>query len=379
MKKFIIIGIMFAAVACGDSSKTELEKKQEALKSKEKELAALKVEITTLKKEIEEMDTMSRSTAIAVRATEIKRGLFKNPFQIQGLVESDQNVLISPEVPAKLIKIYVKEGQKVSAGQIIASLDGSVASSQIAEMENALILAKTNYEKQDRLWKQNIGSEMQYLQAKNNYENLQKSINTARQQLGKYTITSPINGTVDAIMANEGELVGSMTGGPIARVVNLKDIKVQAAVSEKYIGQIIKGQDVKVFFPSIGLSLDEKIEAVGNVIDVNNRTFNVIVKPRSELSKLKPNMLGMITAYDYVQPNVISVPTRLIRTDGEQYFIYVIHVNGSKMTVEKRKIEIERQFPTETIVSKGLEDGDLIITEGVNNVIVGDEVKIIED
>ncbi len=379
MKNIILIGILITAIACGDKSTSELETKRTELESKEKQLAQLKTEIAELKRAIIELDTQSRNNAIAVRALKIERGLYKNPFQIQGLVESDQNVLISPEVPAKLLKIHVVEGQRVAPGQTIATLDGSVASSQIAELENALILAKTNYEKQERLWNQNIGSEMQYLQAKNNYENLQKSINTAKQQLGKYTLKSPISGTVDAIMANEGELVGSMTGGPVARIVNLKDIKVKANVSERYINQISKGQSVSLSFPSIGLVLNEKIDAVGNVIDPNNRTFTVIVKPSSNLSKLKPNMLSMITAYDYVQDASISVPTRLIRTDGETFFIYAINVNGEKKTVEKRVIEIEKQFPTATIIKSGLEEGDLIITEGVNNVIVGDEVKIIED
>ena len=378
MKQSIIIALIFSIVACGDSSSSTLDQKKAELEKKEKELAEIKAEILTIKKEILELDTSARENAIAVKAIAIEEGTFKNPFQIQGLVESDQNVLLSPEVPAKLIKIHVKEGQRVSKGQLIASLDGSVANSQIAELENALELAKTNYEKQKRLWDQNIGSEMQYLQAKNNYENLQKSILTAKQQLGKYSLTSPINGTVDAIMANEGELVGSMTGGPVARIVNLSDIKVKAMVSERYTGMIKKGQEVKIHFPSIDLTLNEKIDAVSNVIDPNNRTFSIIVKPSSNLSQLKPNMLGMITAYDYIQSDAIHIPTRLVRTDGEDYFVYAIKEQGNKKIVEKRIIKIQKQFPTATLISEGLSSGDMIITEGVNNVIVGDEVKIID-
>ncbi len=379
MKYLALILITLTAIACGEQDTNTLEAKQKELIEKENELADLKAEIVKIKSEINAMDTNARSNAIAVKALTIEAGLFKNPFQMQGLVESDQNVMVSPEVPAKLVRVHVREGQRISKGQLIASLDGSVASSQIAELENALFLAKTNYEKQERLWNQNIGSEMQYLQAKNNYENLQKSIATAKQQLGKYSLTSPINGTVDAIMANEGELVGSITGGPIARIVNLKDIKVKANVSESYISQVMRGQEVQLHFPSIDLTLNEKIAAVGNVIDVNNRTFTVIVKPSKELSKLKPNMLCMMTAYDYVEENTISVPTRLIRTSEDKHFIYVVKTNGEKREVEKRFIEIGDQFPTATIVTAGLEQGDLVITEGVNNVIPGDEVKIIED
>lgn len=379
MKQLIVIAALISLASCGGGSQSPIDEKRAQLEEKEKAMADLKAEIVQLKKEIVELDTTARENAIAVKAIEINKGIFKNPFQIQGLVESDQNVLISPEVPAKLVKIHVREGQKVSKGQMIASLDGSVASSQIAELENALALAKTNYEKQERLWKQNIGSEMQYLQAKNNYENLQKSIATAKQQLGKYTLTSPINGTVDGIMANEGELVGSMGTGPIARIVNLSDIKVKANASERYIGMIQKGQEVKIHFPSIDLTLTEKIYAVSNVIDANNRTFSVLIKPSSNLKQLKPNMLGMITAYDYVQADAIHIPTRLVRTDGENYFVYAIKEQGNKKIVEKRQIKIQKQFPTATLISEGLVAGDMIITEGVNNVIVGDEVKLIED
>ncbi len=381
MKKIIYITavVAVALAACGDKPKTALEAKKAELDSLKTEMADLKASIIAVEKEIEELDTSARSNAIAVMASEIKKGSFKNPFQMQGLVESDKNVLVSPEVPANVTKIHVKEGQRVVRGQLIATLDGSVAGSQISELENALSLAKINFEKQERLWKQNIGSEMQYLSAKNQYENLQKSIATAKTQLGKYTLRAPITGTVDELMANPGELVGGLTSGPVARIVDLRDIKIKANVSEKYLGQIKKGQEVSVHYPSIDLTMDEQVFAVGNVIDPDNRTFVVYVKPTKNLDQLKPNLLSLVTAYDYVDPNAISIPTKLVRFDGEKHFVYTIKTNGQKMTVEKRFIEIDKQFPSETIIKEGLQEGDLIITEGVNSVIVGDEVKIVSE
>ncbi|MBT8327014.1 MAG: efflux RND transporter periplasmic adaptor subunit [Bacteroidia bacterium] len=381
MKNTIYLLIIIASIftACGTENQTALESKKAQLDSLNSEMSSIKAEIAKVKLEIEALDTSARSNAIAVMATEISKGAFKNPFQVQGLVESDKNVLISPEVPANVTKVYVKEGQRVSKGQIIASLDGSVAGSQINELENALSLAKINFEKQDRLWKQNIGSEMQYLQAKNQYENLEKSIQTAKAQLGKYTLRSPISGTVDEIMANPGELVGGMTSGPVARIVNLRDIKVKANVSEKYVGQLKTGQEVEIYFPSIDLKMKEKVFAVSNVIDINNRTFVVYIKPSKNLDKLKPNLLALVTAYDYQDAEAISIPTKLVRSDGEKNFIYTIKTNGSKMEVEKRYIEIDKQFPSETVIKSGLNVGDLIITEGVNSVIVGDEVKLITE
>jgi len=214
----------FIIVGCSPSPETDLDKKRAELADAEKALDSIQDVIAEIKEAITELDTAARAKTFPVKVVEIKKGAFQNPFQIQGLVESDQNVLISPEVPANVVSVMVREGQRVSKGQVIATLDGSVAGAQIQELENALSLAKINYEKQERLWNKKIGSEMQYLQAKNNYENLQKSLNTARAQLGKYTLRSPINGTVDEIMANPGELVGGMTSGPVARIVNLKDI-----------------------------------------------------------------------------------------------------------------------------------------------------------
>ena len=169
MKNISILLIILLATACGKKDITEIQQKQEQLTQKEKDLVTLKKEILDLKREIQSLDTNARDNAIAVMAIEIKKGVFKNPFEVQGIVKSDRNVLVSPEVPAKIVRLHIKEGQKVSKGQVIATLDGSTANAQINELEGSMELAKLNFEKQERLWNKNIGSEMQYLQAKNQY------------------------------------------------------------------------------------------------------------------------------------------------------------------------------------------------------------------
>ncbi len=379
MKNILTIFTIISLAACGGSPSGELEKKQGELVQKEKELASIKKEILDLKRDIAALDTSIQDNAIAVMALEIKEKAFKNPFEVQGLVESDKNVLVSPEVPAKILKLYVKEGQQIKKGEIIASLDGSIAKAQISELEGSLELAQANFEKQQRLWKQNIGSEMQFLQAKNQYESLKNKIKTANTQLGKYALKAPISGTVDEIMANEGELVGSLTGGPVVRIVNLSDIKIVASVSETYLDKIQVGQNVEIHFPSLQINSKEKISAVSNIINSNNRTFSFYIKPTQHIELMKPNLLAMITAYDYVDDEAISVPTKLVRIANEEYFIYTIKKEGDRNTVQKSIIEIKQQFPNETIIKSGLKPGDLIITEGVNSVIVGDQVKIISE
>jgi len=379
MKNISILLIIFLAASCGNKDLTEIQEKQEQLTQKEKDLVTLKKEILDLKREIQSLDTNARDNAIAVMAIEIKKGVFKNPFEVQGIVKSDRNVLVSPEVPAKIIRLHIKEGQKVSKGQVIATLDGSIADAQINELEGSMELVKLNFEKQERLWNKNIGSEMQYLQAKNQYEQLQNAIQTAQTQLGKYSLRSPISGTVDEVMANEGEFVGSMTGGPVARIVNLSDIKIVASASETYLGKLKVGQEVSLSFPSIQLNTTEKVSAISNVINPNNRTFSFYVKPTKYIKMMKPNLLAMITAHDYEANDAISVPTKLIRVANNQHFIYTIKTNGNKRIVQKSIIQIDKQFPNKTIIKSGLAPGDMVITEGVNSVIVGDEVKIITE
>lgn len=373
---FLILVIAFS-VACKKPATDILSTKKAELASKEKEAASLKSAIVKLKKEIEELDTTARSNAIAVEVSAIKTGNYKNPVNIQAIVESDKNVLISPEVPARIISILVKEGQRVSKGQTIATLDGLVAAAQIAELENAKSLAKINFDKYKALWEQNIGTEMQYLQAKNQYENLEKSITTAKTQLGKFTLRSPISGTVDEIMANVGELVGTMTGGAVARVVDISALKLKANVSEKYIGKLKVGQAVQVSYPSLGIEAEEKISAVGNVIDINNRTFSVYVTPTKFQAQLKPNMLTLITAYDYKVDEALTVPTKLVRNDGSNDFVLIAKKRGEKYIVEKAVITIDKQFASQTVVKSGITVGDLLITEGYNKVLPGDEVKIV--
>ncbi|MFT7229756.1 MAG: membrane fusion protein (multidrug efflux system) [Bacteroidia bacterium] len=375
----IILSIIALFAACSDTNKGALETKRVELDSLQTEMALLKAVIAKVQGEITVLDTNARPNAIAVITKIVNKGQFKNPFDVQALVESDNNVMVSPEVPGRLVKLYVKEGQRVSKGQVVASMDGSTANSQIAELEGALSLAKTNYERLGKLWKQNIGSEMQYLQAKNQYENLQNSIKTAKYQAGKYTLRAPITGTVDAIMANEGELVGSMTGGPVMRIVNMGDIKLKADVSEAYVGKIKTGQTVKVYYPSLNLTTEETVSAVGSVIDVNNRTYSVYVTPRNNTKNLKPNMLAMITAYDFEDNDAMSVPTKLVRNDGTKDYILTVKTNGEKKTVEKTLVVIEQEFASETIIKSGLKPGAEIITEGYNSVIEGDEVKVITE
>jgi RND family efflux transporter MFP subunit len=376
-KPIAVLFALIAVVSCGPKNESELSKKQSELAAKEKEMAKLRTEINKLQDEIEKLDTTPKDNAIGVRVLEILTDAFENSFEMQAMVESDKNVLITPEIPGRVIRILVKEGQKVTTGQALVILDGSVAQAQIAELENTMILAKENYDRIKILWDQKIGSEMQYLQAKNQYENLQKSLNTAKTQLGKYTLRSPISGQVDEIKVNVGELAGTMTGGAVMRVVNTNDLKLKANVSERYTTALKQGQKVNVFYPSLNKTVAEKITAVGNVIDINNRTFSVYVSANALKNQLKPNMLAIVSATDFVEEKVISIPTKLLLNDGTKDYVYALKKQGNKYIAYRAYVEVNRKFASHSLIASGLETGTLIVSEGYGGIVEGDEVKII--
>jgi len=376
MKNLLIALFALSIFSCGSGD--ELETKKNELTEKKKEFSSLKTAIEKLENEISLLDTAKKvDEGLAVKVESITKGEFKNPFKIQGLVESDRNVLVAAEMGGTITRVYVKDGQLVSKGQIIATLDGATASSQIAELQKGLELAKTNFEKQESLWKQNIGSEMQYLQARNKKESLEKSIATAQLQLGKFTLRAPISGVLDQLFKNEGEILSP--GTPMARVVDASLIKIKADVSESYLNNIKKGDKVEVTYPSLNKTSTETIYSVGNYINPDNRTFSVYIMPSGNVRDLKPNLLAVITAYDFKKNDVISVPTNLIRNDGSgDYILTATESEKGNLKVTKTPIVVDEKFAGRSVIKSGLNIGDNIIVEGYQSVVAGDKIKIVQ-
>ena len=373
MKNILFVMAIMAAIVCGSYNSVEGLKTQ--LAEKKKAMNTLKLEIEALEKTIAETDSSAvKDLRTAVKLEVIAPGELKNPFQLQGLVASERNVMVSAEMGGTITRVFVKDGQVVSKGQTLATLDGSAMAAQMAELKKGYELAVTSFEKQEILWKQNIGTEMQFLQAKNRKESLEKSLATAQIQLGKFTLKAPISGVVDQLLKNEGEILGP--GMPFARVVDASQIKIQADVSESYLQSIKKGDEVEIFYPSLKKKSKEKIFSVGNYIHPENRTFSVYILPSGNLQDLKPNLLALITAYDFVKSNVISVPTKLIRNDGKgDYVLTAKKGTNGKMSVVKTPVEIEEKFSARSVIKSGLVAGDLLIVEGYQSVISGDEIK----
>lgn len=372
-----LASLAFLLASCGSSGDPTLEDKRNELAELKGDLTELQKEIADLENEIRTMQDTSgiEDHKLAVTVLTLQAKDYKNPVELQGLVESDKNVMLSGEAGGTVTRIYVKEGQRVSRGQLVASLDASVLGNSIGELRTALDLANINYEKQDRLWNElKIGSEMQYLEAKNRKEAIEKQLATVQSQAAKYAIRSPIRGVVDQIFVNAGELTSP--GFAVMRVVDASQVKVTADVSERYVGKLNNNDSVLVRFPAIQDSTVGVIRAVGQVIDIENRTFSITVDIDNERGHYKPNLLAMITAYDFRVDSALVAPARLINVVNDTSFVFV--AEPSRGDTVARKIAVATQIldNRNILVRSGLAHGQWLIDDGYRSVSDGDLLRV---
>lgn len=381
MKRIYFIGIAILATSflasCGGEVKDILATKKKELKELQKQMSELSIQADKLEGEIEKLDSSKVAFFVDVNVDTIMTETFKNKVELQGVVESKNTVDISAEASGVIKSISVKQGSRVRKGQVIATMDNSTYQSQIGELRNALNLAQTTYERQANLFKQNIGTEMQVLQAKNRVDDLNQKIRTTQTMASKFVVTAPYSGVIDEVYVSRGEMTGP--GMPVARLVNQGDNVIKIQASEKFIGAFKAGDKVIVKYPVLGIQSEEKIQTVGLSIDPGNRSFNIFIKPTKNLNKIKPNLLSIVEVNDFEMPKAITIPTKIIYKLGDKRFVYVVTTDEKGRPVaEKREIEIERSFINTTIVKSGLKPNDLIITTGFQNVSADDLLNIIE-
>ncbi|MCF8348367.1 MAG: efflux RND transporter periplasmic adaptor subunit [Bacteroidales bacterium] len=313
---------------------------------------------------------------VPVSLTTLKPTAFSHYFVATGELESVDEAFISAEVAGLIVDIYVKDGDKVKRDQVLAKLNTDVIESNILEVQSQLELAETIFAKQTTLWEQNIGSERQYLEAKNSFEGLQNRLATLKVQYDLHLIKSPINGVVEEVFMQKGEIASP--GMRFMYVVNIEQLLVKAQVSEAYLAVIKKGDKVLVSFPSLpGVSLQREISRTGNVINKQNRTFTVEIELDNPDWKLKPNMIANIEINDYFKADALVVPSILIRKDLNGSYLYVaVDKNGEKVA-QKQYVETGRSFKDETEILKGLNLNSVVITNGYNNVSDGAVLNVI--
>ncbi len=359
-------------VACGSPDESP-EGKRKQLAQFKVELSELQAKISALEKEVGASPTEGKRLKL-VSSLELKPQNFEHFIEAQGNVESEQNVMLNPEFSGIVIKRNFEEGQDVGKGQIIAEIDAETIKRNIAEMQTRYELAKTLYERQEKLWNQKIGSEIQYIQAKNNKESLERSLETMKSQLDKAYIKSPISGTIDQLFVNVGEMANPAM--PFARIVNLGQVKIEAEVSETYITRIKKGDKVNIKFPNLNEEMSATISLVGQFINPQNRSFRIRMDIPNSNRKLRPNTLAIVKIKDFGKDNSMVLPSQVIQqsTDGSSY-VYILKSENGKNIVRKAAIKVAQSYEGNTLVTEGLQASDKILIKGYNDVVDGEEVQ----
>jgi membrane fusion protein, multidrug efflux system len=298
---------------------------------------------------------------------------FKHYVEVQASVYGQDNINVNAQTPGVIKDIYVVEGDKVSKGQVLACIDDAVIQQSIQEMQTNLDLAKTLYEKQKGLWDQKIGTEVQYLSAKSNYESMQKRLAGMQQQDDMTKIKSPIDGTVDAVNIKVGEAVGP--GLPTIQVVNNEQLKVRGYVTEAYISDIHLGDSLLISFPDLQKEIKSVASYVSSAIDVVNRTFTVDVKLPQD-ANYHPNMIAMLKIMDYSNPSAVVIPINLVQNDPTGSFVFIaVNENGTTVA-RKTMVEVGKIYGGDAEITQGLKAGDKIISVGYDDLNNGDAISL---
>jgi len=384
---YLLIIITVFLNSCSNKNEPSLEEilatnDVELLKSRKSEIDAkleeLTLDLSQLNNKLSVLNKDRNTPLITTITTSEQK--FNHFIELQGNVKTKQNVLVYPEMPGILNKVYVKEGQKVKKDQILATIDDGGLSQQLLLLKSNEQLAKTTFERQKRLWDQQIGSEIQYLQAKTSYDSQKNATRQLKKQLGKFTIRAPFSGIIDDVFKEKGTVVAPGPGAEIFRIINLSNMYIETDVPESYISSIKKNKMVEVNFPILGRSYDSSIRQVGNFINPSNRTFRIEVGIPNLDGEIKPNLTAKLRLNDYSNSNAILIPQSIISENAKgQQFIYVVKDNKEKNQVYAERLVIETGKTSGDFieVTKNLDADVEIILEGARSVNNGQVVKVI--
>ncbi len=370
MKKLVLIAASFLLIACGEKSTEDL--------IKDKNITELKNRKATIQSELEKIDAAllngnkTPETEALVSVITLKDTVFNHYLEIQGNVNTKDNILVQPEFSGTLTILNVKAGQRVSNGQILGKVDDAGMSQQLASIENQYALAKTTFERQKNLWDKKIGSEIQFLQAQAQMISAQKSVAQMRAQVAKTVIRAPFSGTIDDVFVERGQVVAPNPQG-LMRIVNLSNMYVSTTVPETYIGKLKVGTAVDVFLTSLGKTYKGKVRQVASFINPSNRSFGIEVSVPNPDNLLRPNQVAQLKIIDYAIKNAIVVPTNVVQEDGKNNkFVFIAtNINGKKGVAKKVVVKVGKSSDNVTEILSGLTANNVIVTEGANNIVDG--------
>lgn len=385
--KYICITLLSAIIltSCGGEGKKSIEaiiatndleilrKEKSSLETEHNKLSS---QIKLIETKIKELDPQSKIpliTTFTAKATE-----FNHFLELQGNVSTKQNIVIFPEYSGVLTNVYVKEGQKVSKGQILARIDAGGLDQQLSQLKIQTALAKTTFERQQRLWEQKVGSEIQFLQAKATYEAQEQAVSQLQQQVEKTVVRAPFTGTIDDVITERGTVVSPMQS-QLFRIINLQNMYIETDVPERYIAAVTTGKNVVVDFLFLNKTINAKVRQAGHFINPANRTFKIEIELPNTGDAIKPNLTAKLKINDYTNPKAILIPQSIISENakGEQYIYTVTGKTGDQATVKRVIIETGKTQGDDIEILSGLENGFEVIMEGARSVKDGQNVKII--
>ncbi len=375
MKKimFLLLIIIFTACQSNDSP----EEIKDKILGYKNDISELNHKIDKLEEELNKYSNDNESEhKISVSVLKLDYQKFNHFLEASGSVESINEAFISPEINGQIKKIYVTEGERVKKGDLLTKINTIITEKTINEVKTSLELTTTIYKKQEQLWKKKIGSELQFLEAKNNKESLESKLSTLNAQLEMALVKSPINGIVDEIFQKEGEL--GMPGIQLMQIVNLDKLYINIDVSEAYLANINKGDMVTLEFPAYPeIKMEVPIHRIGNVVKPENRTFTVQLKINNRGEKLKPNILSIIKINDFSTDSALVVPSIIIKQDFNGSYVYVAEKQSENMIAKKVYVKTGISDGSNTMITEGLNPGQMVITKGYNLVKNGAEIKLI--
>ena len=414
MRKIIVFAIVATMVACSPSSTNEnlaeLTAKRDSLQKEQsniekqlniiesqiaevdttinpndlkilKQITTQKNRIVTIEQKIKSLEnTMTakeEKKLLPVAVKEMQNEQFDHYIIAFGEVEAKNYAMISPEMNGRIEKIHVKRGQRVSKGSLLVILNTDALDKQISGVKSSLDFATTTYNKQEALWNESIGSEIDFLAAKNTKETLESQLESLEAQIRMSQIRAPFDGIVDKIFPKEGEMAGPAF--PVIEFVNLEKLTIKADVSEAYINKIVAGQIIELSFSSLpDYKVKTPVVQVSNVIESTSRTFEIEMEINNPGEKIKPNMVSTIHINDFSTNKAFVVPSLVIRKDISGDYVYVVNKVNNETIVSKKYVSTGLSYEENTLITKGLNAGDNVIIKGFHLVSAGIPVNVVE-
>ena len=355
-------------ISCGGE---QTGSKQEQLDSLLKQQSELNEKIKTLRAELNNPDDNTASKLVTVG--KLVPEPFRHYVEVQAKVDVDESVSVSPRTQGTVNNILVNEGDQVSKGQVLATLDDQVMQQTLEEVQTQYEFANNIYQKQKNLWDQKIGSEVQYLTAKNNKESLEKRLASVTEQWNMTRIKSPVSGTIDNVHIKIGQSV--MPGMPASNVVNLTGMKVEGEVGESYASKIKKGDEVVLYFPDMQKEVKSKVSFTSKAINTLNRTFDVEVPLTGKIEGVSPNMIVVMKIVDYQNDEALVLPVDVIQRSGDGYYVMVAGNTNGKMVATRKKVTLGNTYNGKVEVLTGLAAADPVIITGYRDLNEGQLIR----